>query len=69
MQPAIELEFMREIYKSLYTQGHITRGSVVGSRTMIQAESSRGRFQMSLLVFSIELILPAALWSWGRLSI
>jgi hypothetical protein len=44
------------------------RSSVVGWGTMLQAGRSRVPFPMRSLNFSINLILIAALWSWGRLD-
>jgi hypothetical protein len=42
---------------------------IVGWRTMLQAGRSRDRIVMRLLDFSVNLILPAALWSWGLLNL
>jgi hypothetical protein len=36
---------------------------------MVQAGRSRIRFSMKSLDFSVDLILPAGLWSWGLLSL
>ena len=45
------------------------RGSAVGWDTALQVGRSRVRFPMVSLEFFIDIILLAALWSWGRLSL
>jgi len=45
------------------------RGSAVGWGTALQAGRSQVRFPMVPLEFFIDIILPAALWSWGWLSL
>jgi hypothetical protein len=45
------------------------RGIIVGWDTMIQTGKPRIRFPMWSLHFSIDVIFPAALWPWDRLSL
>jgi hypothetical protein len=60
------LETTLELFKNI---GAGARGTVVGWGTILQAGRSWVRFLMRSLYFSIDLILPAALWSWDRLSL
>jgi len=49
--------------------GGAARGGAVGWGTALQTGRSRVRFLMVSLEFFIDIILPAALWPWGRLSL
>ena len=45
------------------------RRGIVDLGNTLQTERSQNRFPMGLLEFFIDLILPAVLWSWSRLSL
>jgi hypothetical protein len=47
----------------------LAHGGAVVWGTALRAERSRVRFFMVSLEFSIDIILPAVLWSWGWLSL
>jgi hypothetical protein len=57
------------LYKPSKNNVEHTSGSVDGLGTMLQAGRSRVRFPMKSLDFSIDLILSAALWLRGLLSL
>ena len=62
-----------DIQKFLIIWFHYTvqraRGGAVGSSTALLGGRVRIRFPMVSMEFFVELILPAALCSWGRLSL
>jgi len=45
------------------------RGGAVSGGTALQAGRLRFRFPMVSLEYFIDILLPAALWPWGRLSL
>jgi len=64
------LQFFSGVYlfSNLLDMGHAA-GSAVGRGTALQAGTSRVPFPMVSLDFFIDVILPAALGPWGRLSL
>jgi hypothetical protein len=61
-----ELVGFIDVYTFGYTGGTRWRS---GLATALQTGRSQDRFPMVLLEFFIDIILPAALWPWGRLSL
>jgi hypothetical protein len=61
--------FLQIVIPSKKFQWGGKRSNIVGCGTMLQVGRSRVRFPISSLHISIDLILPAAQWPRGRLSI
>ena len=60
---------LRNHVYGLYTIRTGARGGAVGWGTALQVGRSQVRFSMVSLGFFIDIILPAALWPWGWLSL
>jgi len=63
------LHFRAPNYLALLLLTPGARGGAVGRGTELQAGRSRVWFPMVSLDFFIDVILPAALWLWSRLSL
>jgi hypothetical protein len=56
-------------YFILYLKRAGVRGGAVGWGTALQTKRSQVRFPMESLEIFSDLILPVALWPWGRFSL
>ena len=53
----------------MFTESYLSLGGAFGWSTALQARRSRVRFPIMSMEILIDVILPAALWLWGWLSL